>query len=48
LADADQIDRKQEIRSLPSSYLNDGHVDYGYAIMGHNAQGATAEIAHAV
>jgi hypothetical protein len=43
-----RLDRNQETRTLPAWYLTDGHLDYGYAITGHKAQGATARIAHAV
>ncbi|MGB5381026.1 MAG: MobF family relaxase [Acidimicrobiia bacterium] len=36
-----RLDRDPETRVLPSRYLNDGHVDYGYALTGHKAQGVT-------
>lgn len=43
-----RLDRNQEIRNLPSWYLADGYLEYGYAITGHRAQGTTARIAHTV
>jgi ATP-dependent exoDNAse (exonuclease V) alpha subunit len=36
-----QLDRDPQIRELPAWYLNDGNVDYGYALTGHKAQGVT-------
>ncbi len=36
-----RLDRDPETRVLPAWYLNDGHVDYGYALTGHKAQGVT-------
>ncbi len=37
-----RLDRGQGARELPAWYLGQGHVDYGYAMTGHKAQGATA------
>lgn len=43
-----RLDRTQEIRTLPHWYLDDGHLDYGYALTGHKAQGTTARRAYTV
>jgi hypothetical protein len=34
--------------SVPHWYLDEGHLDWGYALTGHKAQGATARRAHTV
>jgi ATP-dependent exoDNAse (exonuclease V) alpha subunit len=36
-----QLDRDPETRELPDWYLDEGLVDYGYALTGHKAQGVT-------
>ena len=36
-----RLDRDQETRELAAWYLNQGHVDHGYALTGHKAQGVT-------
>ena len=36
-----RLDRDPETRNLPAWYLEQGHVDYGYAMTGHKAQGVT-------
>ena len=38
-----QLDRDPETRNLPAWYLDQGHVDYGYALTGHKAQGVTTD-----
>jgi ATP-dependent exoDNAse (exonuclease V) alpha subunit len=38
-----QLDRDPETRELPVWYLEQGHVDYGYALTGHKAQGVTTD-----
>lgn len=42
-----QLDREPEPRLLPVRYL-DGHIDYGYALTGHKAQGITVARTFAV
>jgi conjugative relaxase-like TrwC/TraI family protein len=43
-----QLDREPEPRVLPAWYLEDGHIDYGYALTGHRAQGITVDRTFAV
>jgi hypothetical protein len=38
-----RLDRDPETRVLPHWYLEQGHVDYGYAMTGHKAQGVTTD-----
>lgn len=43
-----QLDRDPETRILTCRYLSEGHVDYGYAMTGHKAQGITVDHTFAV
>ena len=42
------LDRNDHSVTVPHWYLDDGHLDWGYALTGHKAQGATARRAHTV
>ncbi|MDF1595127.1 MAG: MobF family relaxase [Acidimicrobiia bacterium] len=43
-----RLDRNDNTVTVPHWYLDDGHLDWGYALTGHKAQGATARRAHTV
>ena len=43
-----QLDRNSQPVTVPHWYLDDGNLDWGYALTGHKAQGATAQRAHTV
>jgi conjugative relaxase-like TrwC/TraI family protein len=38
-----RLDRDSETRTLPDWYLDEGHLDHGYALTGHKAQGITVD-----
>jgi hypothetical protein len=38
-----RLDRDPETREIPAWYLDQGHLDYGYALTGHKAQGVTTD-----
>lgn len=42
------LDRTRRSVTVPHWYIDDGHIDWGYALTGHKAQGATARRAHTV
>jgi hypothetical protein len=43
-----KLDRNDNTVTVPHWYLDEGNLDWGYAITGHKAQGATARRAHTV
>ena len=43
-----QLDRTQQHVAIPAWYLDEKNIDWGYAITGHKAQGASARRAHTV
>ncbi|MGH8872748.1 MAG: ATP-dependent DNA helicase [Acidimicrobiia bacterium] len=42
------LDRTEHPVTIPNWYLDEGNLDWGYALTGHKAQGATARRAHTV
>lgn len=43
-----RLDRNNRCVTVPRWYLDDGHLDWGYALTGHKAQGATTQRVHTV
>ncbi|MDF1596195.1 MAG: MobF family relaxase [Acidimicrobiia bacterium] len=43
-----RLDRNDKIVTVPHWYIDEGNLDWGYALTGHKAQGATARRAHTV
>jgi len=43
-----RLDRNDNTVTVPHWYLDEGNLDWGYALTGHKAQGATARRAHTV
>lgn len=43
-----RLDRTDQPVTVPLWYLDSGHLDWGYAVTGHKAQGATARRSHTV
>ena len=43
-----RLDRTDNAVTVPHWYLDEGNLDWGYALTGHKAQGATARRAHTV
>lgn len=43
-----RLDRSNNVVTVPHWYLDEGNLDWGYALTGHKAQGATARRAHTV
>ena len=43
-----RLDRNNHSVIVPHWYLDDGHLDWGYALTGHKSQGTTARRAHTV
>ncbi|MEX1134699.1 MAG: hypothetical protein WED83_07640, partial [Acidimicrobiia bacterium] len=43
-----RLDRTNQCVTVPHWYLDAGHLDWGYALTGHKAQGATATRTHTV
>ena len=43
-----RLDRDGHSVTVPHWYLDDGHLDWGYALTGHKAQGTTTRRAHTV
>ena len=43
-----RLDRTGQTVTVPHWYLDEGHLDWGYALTGHKAQGATAQRVHTV
>ena len=43
-----RLDRTNDFVTVPHWYIDEGNLDWGYALTGHKAQGATARRAHTV
>ncbi len=43
-----RLDRTERTVTVPHWYLDEGHLDWGYALTGHKAQGATVRRVHTV